>query len=442
MVKYTITQKSRGRQTYGPREEFTGKNLTRYGGAGLVRRFLDDLRLGELIRVVGVSKRREEDFSASEICLSMLYGLMMGIFRPSHMVELRVDKVFQKLAGIMRFPSPSTISRFLSKITVHKAQHVADMNFNLLNRIRSGFRELETMTLDLDSHVTTVFGRQERAKKGYNPKKRGRSSYHPLMCFIGETRDYLGGIFRPGNRTSAYHARDFLVAMLHKLPVKTVTGLRADSGFFSLDFLHWLLRREIEFYVVVPQQVWLQKMILGIGNWRMFGKRLAAGELKLPIPTIKGVRLVVIREAVPQGEKPKKQLKLLSIQDELYSYQVIATNSDAPGEDVWRFYNQRACCENFIKEGIYGFGLDKSVSRHWAGARLYFELVMLAYNLMNWFKERVLGRKTKKEMAGTIRWKILWIPAKLVRSGRKTRLRLASWWPYRAQFDKALAAIT
>jgi hypothetical protein len=97
------------------------------------------------------------------------------------MMELKADKVFQKLAGLTRFPSQSTISRFLSRITVHKAQHVAEINFRLLRRIRKGFRELKAITLDLDSHVIPVFGRQHRARRGYNPKKRGRSSYHPLM---------------------------------------------------------------------------------------------------------------------------------------------------------------------------------------------------------------------------------------------------------------------
>src|SRR4030067_417549 len=71
----------------------------------------------------------------------------------------------------------------------------------------------------------------------------------------------------------------------------------------------------------------------------------------------------------------------------LYDYQVIVTNSLLIPEEVWRFYNQRACCENFIKEGIYGFGLDKILSHHYAGNYAYFELLMLGYNLMNFFKE-------------------------------------------------------
>ena len=43
----------------------------------------------------------------------------------------------------------------------------------------------------------------DSAVRSDQPKKRGRPSYHPLMCFIGETRDYLGGVLRAGNRTSS-----------------------------------------------------------------------------------------------------------------------------------------------------------------------------------------------------------------------------------------------
>jgi|LGOV01.1.fsa_nt_gb hypothetical protein len=45
-------------------------------------------------------------------------------------------------------------------------------------------------------------------------------------------------------------------------------------------------------------------------------------------------------------------------------------------------------------------------------------------------------------MAGTIRWKLFLIPAKLAASGRKIRLRLADWWPYKGHFYKALIALT
>ncbi|WP_187647223.1 hypothetical protein [Nitrosophilus labii] len=44
------------------------------------------------------------------------------------------------------------------------------------------------MTIDLDSTVITRYGNQEGAKVGYNPKKPGRPSHHPLIVFIEQTK--------------------------------------------------------------------------------------------------------------------------------------------------------------------------------------------------------------------------------------------------------------
>src|SRR3989337_2691598 len=82
-----------------------------------------------------------------------------------------------------------------------------------------------------------------------------------------------------------------------------------------------------------------------------------------------------------------------------YSYQVIVTNIEwLSPEEVWRFYNGRANAENMIKEGILSYSLDVNIS-HFYGANLaQFHLVMLAYNLMNLFKELVLGQKDTKRI--------------------------------------------
>jgi hypothetical protein len=99
---------------------------------------------------------------------------------------LRQDKVFHKLIGGNDFPHPSTFSRFLAKVTVPKAKGIGKASVALLMRARKNLNNYQRITLDIDSHVKTVYGNQQRAKKGYNPKKPGRKSFHPLLCFIGE----------------------------------------------------------------------------------------------------------------------------------------------------------------------------------------------------------------------------------------------------------------
>jgi len=285
--------------------------------------------------------------------------------------------------------------------------------------------------------VTTVFGNQQRAKVGYNPKKNGRKSYHPLMAFIGETRDFIKGSIRPGNRHTSYDARGFVASIIRALPVK-VRRLRADCGFFSTDFIWWLRKKGIEYYIAVPLHPWVQKMILSQERWVPIKRGITGKELELSLGKTVSCRLVVIRTEIGKKEKPKKQLSLIKGYDALYDYQVIATNSRRSPYEIWKFYNKRANCENMIKEGIYSFGMDNMVSHEYAGNVFWFQTVMLGYNLMNWFKEKVLGQEEKKSFGESIRQRLFLIPGRLIQSGRRVILRLAENWYWRGDFEAAL----
>lgn len=97
------------------------------------------------------------------------------------------------------FLSQSTFSRFFSWVSLSMPERVSDINLSMLKKLREGFKGfVQGLTMDVDSHVETVYGNQEGANVGYNPKKRGRKSYHPLSAFVGETRDFVRGYFRQG----------------------------------------------------------------------------------------------------------------------------------------------------------------------------------------------------------------------------------------------------
>ena len=106
-------------------------------------------------------------------------------------------------------------------------------------------------------------------------------------------------------------------------------------------------------------------------------------------------------------------------------------------EEVWRFYNERASVENKVKEGVMGYGLDVVVSHSYAGNMAHFYITMLAYNLMNWLKEGVLGQKKVKRMAKWVRQHFFLIPGRLVRKGRKLILRLSQSYPWKQEYRRA-----
>ena len=416
---------------------FAGKNLTSVGGIKLFHNFIQKLGVEEALEQSIELPRREGKYKTGRLLVSLLYALVLDLTRLSDTTRLKADNVFHRLVGFDGYPHQSTFSRFLRLFTVPLAQRIGETSVSLLGKVRSDFKSYSGLTLDLDSHVETVYGNQQRAKAGYNPKKPGRKSFHPILCFIGETRDFLWGRFRPGNRYTAQGAIGFLRECLKRIPggVKSIS-LRADSGFFDNKFLAEVEKRRVKYAIAAKLYSTIQARLGGI-SYRDIGGGVEVGEFYYQGYKWKEARrMVVIREEIREGVAKKKQPKLFELKG--YSYQVIVTNIEEwSPEDVWRFYNQRACVENMIKEGMMGYGLDVAVSHYYGANVAHFFLVMLAYNLMNWFKEGVLGQRKVKRMAKWVRERFFYITGKLVKRGRKWILNLWQEYPWREEYQKA-----
>jgi len=69
-----------------------------------------------------------------------------------------------------------------------------------------------------------------------------------------------------------------------------------------------------------------------------------------------------------------------------YSYQVFVTNLALRPLPLWRFYNQRARAELIIRELKDAYALGKIPTKDFLANEVFFQIVLLAYNLLNWFK--------------------------------------------------------
>jgi len=98
-----------------------------------------------------------------------------------------------------------------------------------------------SVIFDLDTKVLTVYGQQQGAKVGFNPKKRGRPSYQPLLCFEGKTGDIWEGSYLSGDIHPAPHTIDVLERSISKLPsgIREIR-MRADSAFFDHTIAEYL----------------------------------------------------------------------------------------------------------------------------------------------------------------------------------------------------------
>lgn len=225
---------------------FTDHPITVWAGVILLRVYFEWIKLREELSVglVGFTKRSNNQISAVDVMLGWFYGLALGAERFEHLTRYRRDGLLGELLGMKRFASPDTSRRLFLRFNYQKVTEVSErlMRFSLA-RMRV---ILIGHTLDLDSTVFCRYGEQEGSLRGYNPRKPGRPSHHPLMAFLAEARRLLWATLRSGNSGSANGCVEFMKQALSVLPAEHRIGLvRADAGFFEKRFLEYLEREDL-----------------------------------------------------------------------------------------------------------------------------------------------------------------------------------------------------
>ena len=174
---------------------------------------------------------------------------------------------------------------------------------------------------------------------GYNPSKRGRPSYQPLLCFEGKTGDLWEGVYLSGDIHPPSHTIELLERCISKLPsgIREIR-MRGDSAFYDHTTIEFL--QEVgAFYAIVAR---ISKPIQHSPGGLRYeevspGFWVSEFEYK-PWRWKTSQRFIVIRRLV--SEKLSWQLSLFQIAGD--TYQVIVTNLSLKPLNLWRFYNQRA----------------------------------------------------------------------------------------------------
>jgi len=419
-------------------ESFSGGIMTSFGGAGLWRRFLDKLKMPQRLGQIQMAWAGRK-FSGACYLMSMLVGQLLGSQRQSEVAQLRDDPGALLALGLEMVPSQSALSRFLAGCEQAVAEQLLTLNRQLVQKLRCN---LGSATIDLDGQIVSTRGEPEGANFGYNPKRRGCKSYFVLMGFLGEVRDVLTAALYPGSKqtVSAEMAIEAYQQSRKALGARTKRlRLRADSAFFSEEFFCELEQDKVSYFVVAVVARPLQREVVGL-EYRQLDDEWAITELQYQARSWKRPRrMVVIRERLDPDHKQAQQPVLF--QCDRYAYQVIVTNTDWKPEDVWHFYNHRCCCENMIKEGQSDFGTDHILSHTYGGNATWLALCVLAYNIANWFRDKILKQKAHRKMTKWLRQTLINIPARLVRSGRRYFLRMWSEHPSRELYEGALRAV-
>src|SRR5260370_42355534 len=129
----------------------------------------------------------------ADLILALLYATVAGLRRINKTELLQYNGTFLNLLGLDRFPDQSTLRRFLQRLPIKSIRQLVGLHDRLRSQLFSVPQAPTSLIFDLDSVVLTLYGHQQGARVGYNPKKKGRRSYHPLLCFEAYRQELCHG---------------------------------------------------------------------------------------------------------------------------------------------------------------------------------------------------------------------------------------------------------
>ena len=344
-----------------------------------------------------------------------------------------------------------------SETTTHRV--LKSIDEGLLGRVRASRAQArarvwdagarpETITLDIDATLLTAHSDKELAAGNY---KHGYG-FHPLGCWLDETGEALTAILRPGNAGSNTAEDHFTVLglALEQLPAEDLHReilVRTDIGgathAFTADCRDAGIRFSVGYelndtvraaILQVPETQWLQA-INAVGEDRD-GAWVAELTDRLELSGWpEGSRLIVRRERPHPGAQ-------FTIFDE-HGYRHTCFLTDQDGENVAALelrHRGRARVEDSIRAGK-DTGMRNLPHHAFEHNQTWLETSLIAQDLLTWTKLICLDGELAIAEPKRLRHRLLHTAGRIVRHGRRTRLRLQADWPWAPALVAAFARL-
>jgi hypothetical protein len=158
--------------------DFSAKNLTPYGGLLPVITMLEKLGFQSLLEQTLTSKRIPRAMDLYRFVLGIVLGLYIGFPRLNQLRFLARDPILTGILHVAKLPVQSTFWRFLNALHRPVARQMLTVMRIMRERVWEAANvKLEVVTIDTDTTVHTLYGRQMGGRKSYNPKNKGKKSY-------------------------------------------------------------------------------------------------------------------------------------------------------------------------------------------------------------------------------------------------------------------------
>jgi Transposase DDE domain group 1 len=421
-----------------------GEGLVSHAGAALLVELADRAGLtGALSDAMAPTRERRSAHDPGRVLRDVAVMLADGGDCVSDMAAYEgQERLFGERA------SETTTHRVLKSVDERLLERIRVARAAARARVWDAGARPESITLNIDATLVAAHSEKERAAGTY---KHGYG-FHPICCYLDETGEALAAILRPGNAGSntAEDHFEVLALALEQLPAEDLDReilVRADIGgathAFTADCRDAGIRFSVGYelsqtvrqaILELPETAWVQA-IDADGSDRD-GAWIAELTDRLDLSAWpQGSRLIVRRERPHPGAQ-------FQIFDE-YGYRHTCFLTDQEGTDIAALelrHRGRARVEDSIRAGK-DTGMRNLPHHAFEHNQTWLELSLVAQDLLVWTKLLCLTGELATAEPKRLRHRLLHTAGRIVRHGRRTRLRLQADWPWAKTLAAAFARL-
>jgi len=372
--------------------------------------------------------------SKAEVLGTWLLSMLAGHRRYSHVTAIRCDGINPGLLGMRKVISEDALRTALKRIP--EAEGIGWLDTHLGESVAPLLDA--AWILDTDTTIKPLYGHQEGAAIGYNPKKPGRPSHAYHTYLMAGLRQVLGVEVCPGNEHTAKHAQPGLLKVLDALPAHRKPRLvRGDNAFGNDPLMSALEERSQPYLFKLKLSKNVKRHIgklFGQPGWTDAGQGWEGltGELALT-GWDRRRRVVVLRRplmgeiAISTDDADDSQQQFAFVEADRkagkgitgYEHAVLVTNTDFEVLSLGQLYRDRADAENAFDElkNQWGWGGFTTHDRH--RCQLAARGVALAYNWWSLFV-RLANPNARREAITSRPWLMASVGRRTEHAGQTT----------------------
>jgi hypothetical protein len=422
-----------------------GANVVGHAGARVLSDLADAVGLTDGLAVaMAPTKQRRRGHDRGQVLVDVAVMIADGGEAISDLAVLRNQPdLFGQVA------STPTAWRTLQAVDADALERIAVARAAARRAVWAAGADPGFYVIDFDGTLITAHS----DKQGAAPTYKKGFGHHPLLAFLDATGEALGGILRPGNagpNTAADHV-ELLAMALAQLPVDPRSAevvARADSAALTHGFVDACRETGVRFSIGHDLTGPIRTACLAVPARRWQPAVTADGTDERPGAEVAEITdLIDLRRwptgtrAIARREEPHPGAQLTFTDVDGHRFQLFITDQTDPDIAYLEALQRgRGRAEKLICNAK-DTGLTNLPSADFTINAAWLTMALVAHDLLVWAQLVCLDGELARAEPKRLRYCLLHAAGQLVRSGRRTRLRLARGWPWATQLAIAFGRV-